>query len=428
MNTLTTRQTGIIILSIIFILSTATFNLSCTGTKANGSPDKNSAATSDAAGQQNQPDEPMLFAIKVGDKWGYIDNIGKVVVKPQYERTFDLVEGLGRIMAGKMYGFVNSLGKIVIGAKYNDARDFSEGYAAVCEGNPWDGTGKWGFIDKSGKYVIKPQFTFGSDFHEGLASATLFNHRMVAPNDLPTPHWGFIDQKGDFVIKPEYYLVDDFSENMAAVQTDHKWGYIDKTGAFVIQPQFDLAHKFKQGLATVYVGEFPKEGKWGYIDKTGKIMIDTKYDDAGEFSEGLAPVRILADEKYTDITGASHYLTEGAHDFKGIRGRWAFIDRTGRIIIEPKFDEALPFTEGLAAVCIGNPNFNKGKWGFIDTSGNYVMDPQFAGAGDFKHGLATARIPGWTGFINKAGAFTWSTVEEEPVIMPTPEGDKADKQ
>ena len=49
------------------------------------------------------------------------------------------------------------------------------------------------------------------------------------------------------------------------------------------------------------------------------------------------------------------------------RGKYGFIDGSGRVRIGPQFDGALPFTEGLAAVRLGD------KWGFIDPSGKVVV-------------------------------------------------------
>jgi hypothetical protein len=49
------------------------------------------------------------------------------------------------------------------------------------------------------------------------------------------------------------------------------------------------------------------------------------------------------------------------------QGKYGYIDATGRVVIKPQFDGALPFTEGLAAVSIGK------KWGFIDSSGKVVV-------------------------------------------------------
>jgi len=39
-------------------------------------------------------------------------------------------------------------------------------------------------------------------------------------------------------------------------------------------------------------------GGWGYIDTTGKWFIEPQFDDAGDFSEGLAVVRIGYQYRY----------------------------------------------------------------------------------------------------------------------------------
>lgn len=57
-------------------------------------------------------------AVKSGDKWGFVDKKGAVVIEPQYE----------------------------------DARSFSNGFAAVKK------DGKWGFIDQSNKMRIEAEF------------------------------------------------------------------------------------------------------------------------------------------------------------------------------------------------------------------------------------------------------------------------------
>jgi hypothetical protein len=49
-------------------------------------------------------------------------------------------------------------------------------------------------------------------------------------------------------------------------------------------------------------------------------------------------------------------------------GKWGYIDRTGKFIIRPQFDEALnmEFSNGLARVKID------GKWGYINKTGKFV--------------------------------------------------------
>lgn len=50
-------------------------------------------------------------------------------------------------------------------------------------------------------------------------------------------------------------------------------------------------------------------------------------------------------------------------------GKCGYIDKTGKIIINPQFDMAMSFSEGLAIVRIGD------KYGYIDKTGKYVWNP-----------------------------------------------------
>ena len=73
-----------------------------------------------------------------------------------------------------------------------------------------------------------------------------------------------------------------------------------------------------------------QEGKWGYIDRTGKLVIAPQYDEAWEFSEGLAYVRV----------GKQRFI----------------IDRAGKTVIElQQVDITGNFSEGFAPVQTGGP-------------------------------------------------------------------------
>src|ERR1039457_842039 len=63
--------------------------------------------------------------------------------------------------------------------------------------------------------------------------------------------------------------------------------------------------------------------------------------------------------------------------------------KTGQIVINPQFDGADAFSEGLAAVRIGDDK--TGKWGFIDGTEKFVINPQFDFAFSFAEGLARVR-------------------------------------
>ncbi len=71
--------------------------------------------------------------------------------------------------------------------------------------------------------------------------------------------------------------------------------------------------------------------------------------------------------------------------------------QTREEIIPPRFDRAMPFSEGLAAVSIS------GRFGYVDERGNVVIEPRFDLGGDFIHGLAEVVIDKKAGVINNKG-------------------------
>ena len=128
----------------------------------------------------------------------------------------------------------------------------------------------------------------------------------------------------------------------------------------------------------------------GFIDRTGKVVIPPQFDSAEYFSEGLAAVEV--GEKW-GLIGKS-----GGE-------KWGFIDRSGNMVIQPQYDSVGwhgHFSEGLALVYV------HGKCGFIDKTGKMVIQPQFDEAnGEFADGLAGVvigdREKGKIGFIDKTG-------------------------
>ncbi|HUS44756.1 MAG TPA: WG repeat-containing protein [Phycisphaerae bacterium] len=109
----------------------------------------------------------------------------------------------------------------------------------------------------------------------------------------------------------------------------------------------------------------PYGEKFGFLDPSGnKMIIAPQFDDAQPFSEGLAAVRV------------------GDAD----SGRWGYVNMAGSMVIPPRFTWACPFSEGRAAVTVGD--LFEGKQGYINRAGEMVVDPQFDTAGVFIGGRA----------------------------------------
>jgi len=234
-----------------------------------------------------------LATVVTGDKRMYIDKTGTPVLVLQIEckEWKDFSEGRARVgfgpgYTGEKWGYIDRTGQLVIPAHFDEAGDFSEGLARVkVKGDP----DKWGYIDKQGNYVIPPQFYSAGDFREGLAPVWMLLH--------PGIKQGYIDPLGKWIISDSKFInVREFSEGLAPVlvnigtekRGNFKWGYIDKEGKWVIPAQFNDVFPFSDGMAQVEVVKGFNKRKYGFIDRTGKTVVEPVYDRVNDFREGFA--------------------------------------------------------------------------------------------------------------------------------------------
>jgi len=125
------------------------------------------------------------------------------------------------------------------------------------------------------------------------------------------------------------------------------------------------------------------DGEWGYINKNGRIVIEPDFNVARPFSDGVAVVR------------------DG--------GTWKVIDSDGKELIEGDFNNIRSFSEGLAAAQLD------GRWGFINKDGRFVINPKFRDAFPFSDGRAFVRSLDFRDYfyIDKDGEEIQSTSSPE---------------
>lgn len=334
-------------------------------------------------------DEIVKFSIiKNTDGVGFINEAGQVVIKQQFLEAKPFSDGLAAVRVKDRWGFINHKGEFVIVPKYTNVHPFSEKLALVYleEKSPI-------FIDQRGNVVIesKPNWSFDGDFKEGLAPIVVKGKS------------GFINTKGEIAIEPKFDSVRNFSDGLAFVRVGEDAqalvGYIDHSGKLKIP--FETLYKtgtdFVMNRAIVIKYNSNSGEKIILIDQTGKVLTnqlrltcDTDFISLVKgVAEGLIPVGL-----------------ELANQTKILLG-CGYIDMQGKIAIppDPKIQKAKPFSEGLASVKI------KGKWGYINRSGSIVIQPKFNGVSPFRNGLAYVKVNAASeGFINHSGQYVWQPV------------------
>ena len=167
------------------------------------------------------------------------------------------------------------------------------------------------------------------------------------------------------------------------------------------------------------IPEQNEKGKWGYVDQNHRVVIDYKYDLAGQFEEGIARVRVDGEFRLINTTGkevsgkytvmqpyadTDNYLvsTGGAlmeeneeistrrsvniERFGGTmvlpikNAKWGIIDRTGREIVKPIFQEISDPRDGVIYI-IGDG----GKWGLLNDLYGGVLKPTYTFMGSFNN-------------------------------------------
>ncbi len=85
---------------------------------------------------------------------------------------------------GDKWGYIDTSGKVIIAVEFDLAWEFKINYGAVLKNN------KWGFINKKGQYVIQPiydQVSRDFDKKTKVANVSIANHHF------------FIDLKGRII-------------------------------------------------------------------------------------------------------------------------------------------------------------------------------------------------------------------------------------
>jgi len=266
------------------------------------------------------------------------------------------------------FGFVDNLGNVIIGYQFDYAWEFVEGFAVV-ENNK-----KRGYIDKTGKIVIDCQFDYAYDFYQGLAAVQ------------KKEKYGYIDKNGKIVIDYQFDSAGEFISGIACVKNSNKYGYIDKTGT-LISDWYDEGDPLEKGLAKVV-----KDNKYAFIDMKGKL-VTIWYDNVDRFYSNKYLVVEKNNKKgVIDTTGAEVIKCEyddinyaSLSDFELIavkKNKWGYINSSLMIVIPFKYDAAQAFSEGFAAVCQND------KWAVINEKDIKICDFIYAAVFPFEDGTA----------------------------------------
>ncbi|NJM46880.1 MAG: WG repeat-containing protein [Alkalinema sp. RU_4_3] len=238
-----------------------------------------------------------------------------------------------------------------------------------------NGARRVGILDRSGDLQDLPnvapgvypyRFSNGLWASKNIAQPNLdwmpTNKNLSALNESsPPPKIGFVDQLGKFVVPPRFDDVGSFNYCVAPVKVNGKWGLIDTKGKFMLEPQFEYIpmhlgsnliriqaeNKRIETNSITIINDIPRKTKivtyltrYGVMNFQGELISPADKDFIGAISEGLIPFEV--------------------------NNKAGFMDAQGKIVIEPRFDSVLSFSNSRAYVTLGTDQ------GYIDRSGQFI--------------------------------------------------------
>lgn len=276
-----------------------------------------------------------LTPMNLDGKWGFVDRMGDWAIKPEFDQVELFDHGFAKVeKQNEGWGYINTTGTKVVPLRFTNLSSFHQGLAAAENENGV------GLIGTDGRWRVFPKYKadFYSDQEDGGVFGdgvfVLARANAYATSGDPVTY-DFFDTNGKLIATFTCQEMHQFSEGSAAFQNDFKWGFVDKHGTTTIKPRFSAVQPFKYGLGAVKEvdenSDETMEQHWQYVTSAGKTItgigsrpLGALPIDRPNFSDGLAAIHI--------------------------NNRWGFVNASGRIVVEPRFEEVGDFHDGMAWV------------------------------------------------------------------------------
>ena len=219
--------------------------------------------------------------------------------------------------------------------------------------------------------------------------------------------WGLLAQENSATVSCEYTMIGDMSETqgMYVYSDGIISGILDEDD--VLQGRFT----FVPEAAGVYADELVPvkyQGKWAYYDILGDKQFG-EYLEAGAFQNGKAAVKdetgwFLIDKKGKVVSGLYEEIRlnpDGAYLKEDVmlakqNGKWHLFDENEKTIGNFSCEDIDIVTEAGMIAFKQNE-----KWGYVDLEGEIIIEPEYENAKSFSEGLAAVYVDLWWGFVNE---------------------------
>lgn len=343
-----------------------------------------------------------LVEIRSNKRFGYVDITGRILLEPTYKSVEPFIDGYaivskasyyydedGRDREKSVYGVIDSQFKEVIPCIFR-SMEYEQtsgrfktdvGYKTLDGRYVAEVDGKELLLDKKYKYC-KP-------FSDTCAIAVSISEGHVK--------YGLVDKRSNDILPPIFSSLECIENELYKFKINDLYGLVNSKGNIILQNVYNGIGKFEDNLACVLVNvpsddRYEKKKLYGYVDSLGTEILPPSYEFIGKRSNKYAVVMknniwglfSIETHKLTIIPNASFLgpcmdnickiNVGGVYDKNNKKtngGLWGYVSVDGQIVIEPTYNQACGFSEGMAAVKLNN------KWGFINKDGAIVVPCEY---------------------------------------------------
>ena len=327
-------------------------------------------------------------------KYGYINSKGKMLLPPEYteiSRINEIIEDKNvylLVLKEGQAGVVKN-NKVVLDFEYEDISYNLFNNMFIIQRNS-----KSGIADIKGKVIIQPEYDsimFGGIYvnaiKDGEVTVLDINGKKLDNNNiyakLPTTNpnyyitidkneiYRIVDKDNNIKIENNYTYIEHIKDDYFIIYKDGKNGIIDLSGKSIADLKYNSI--FKISGTEIVQANINSTNNITLLNKEMKIVCNMNNANI-EKKENYVVIYSKDDMKYFDYSGNEisykNLYPNNKLYAKKINGKWGFIDKADKLIIQNEYEMVTEFNNyGFAGIK------KDGKWGVVKSEGTIIQEP-----------------------------------------------------
>ena len=309
--------------------------------------------------------------------WVVVDNFGEEVLQTTDSIHFDgkFIHSFSR----RGWSVFNKMGERISSKFYEKTRPMNDRFIAVKK------FGYWAILDGISKE--ESEFRY-DDIAQIVGTMAILKY---------VGEWGVMQVGNDWLIQPNYDSI--------SYGQDHFLAEIGRSHFLFTSSGIRLFQTIDYIVPKEEYFQLEYNGKYSVLKSNGRPIANTEYREVtkwNDFYELRNDFTVVKDSDGRKLWDESAEIT----DVLGLSDDWflikknqhfGFVDRLGNLRIANRYDSAMVFSEGLAAVKL------RDNWGFVNKEERLVIQPHYSCVTSFKNGVSVFESDGLFGFLSADG-------------------------